>query len=104
MTTKETPYSPDRPGQILDLALISVAAVMIFFPAYRSLALKLVVSALFFVQSGFFIYKSWNTGQLSKTLSQIYQAIRMSGPPKGRRFENLAFFLGSVAMALVFWG
>ena len=97
------PGAESRSGLLLDLALMSVAAAFIFLPAHRSTAFRFIVGTVFFLHGGLGIYKSWKSGWLAKSPGQIYEAIRVSGPPPRRRLENLAFFMGCVAMALVFW-
>jgi hypothetical protein len=101
--TIERNQAQSRSGLALDLALIAASAAFIFLPAYRSTGFRFLVGAVFFLHAGLATYKSWRSGWLTKSPNQIYEAIRISGPPPRRRFENLAFFMGAVAMALVFW-
>lgn len=99
----ENTQAQGRSGLVLDLTLMSVSAAFIFLSAYRSTSFKLLVGAVFFLHSGLATYKSWRSGWLTKSPGQICDAIRISGMPARRRFENLAFFMGTAAMALVFW-
>ena len=92
-----------KTGMALDIALIAVAMVFIFFPEYRTPQLKAAVWLLFLLHGGISIYDSWKTGMLSKTPGQIYEKIRQSGPPKRRRFESLALFIGFIAFVISTW-
>jgi disulfide bond formation protein DsbB len=96
-------HALSRLGMCLDLALLLASLAFIFLPAQRSATFRVVVGALFFLQAGLATYKSWKSGWLTKSPRQIYEAIRVSGPPTRRRFESLASFIGCIAMALVFW-
>ena len=92
-----------RTGMALDIGLIAVALLFIFFPEYRNPQLKAAVWVLFMLQCGILTYISWKTGMLSKTPGQIYETLRQSGAPKRRRFESPALFLGFVASVISIW-
>ena len=92
-----------KAGMALDIAMIAVAIPFIFLPEIRNPTMKTIVWSLFMLQSGLSTYVAWKSGMLTKTPGQIYETIRQSGPPKRRRFEGIAFFLGFVAFALASW-
>jgi hypothetical protein len=92
-----------KAGTAIDIALIAVAIPFIFLPEIRIPMMKSIVWTLFMLQCGLSTYVAWKTGMLTKTPGQIYETIRQSGPPKRRRFEGIAFFLGFVAFAIAAW-
>jgi hypothetical protein len=87
----------------LDAAVVAAALPFIFLPEIRSPTMRTIVWTLFMFQCGLSIYTGWKTGMLTKTPQQIYTTIRESGPPKRRRFEGIAFFLGFIAFAIGAW-
>ncbi len=92
-----------KAGTILDGALLAVAIPFIFLPEIRDAAMKTAVWAVFMLQCGLSTYIAWKSGILTKTPGQLYESIQQSGPPKRRRLEALAFFVGLVALALATW-
>jgi hypothetical protein len=92
-----------KAGMALDIAVIAIAVPFIFLPEIRNPTMKTIVWTIFMLHCGLSTYIAWKTGMLSKTPRQIYDTIRESGPPRRRRFEGIALFLGFVAFALGAW-
>ena len=92
-----------RLGWTLDGILLVVASGVTFLPSARHPESKYAVFALWTLHGGLGIHTAWKAGLLAKTPGQLYRTIRVSGPPKRRRFEDLAFFMGLVGCVVASW-
>ncbi len=88
---------------MLETFLIFAAGTAIFFPELRTGGLKAVVTGLFLAQGALLTYRGWTDGTLRLTLNELFHRIRQTGPIKRSRLENLAVFVGFIAVVVIRW-